>query len=201
MSPALRPSATIRAIRISPHNYCASRVPIPMVLLVYAFAQEAGIIVRQAKRARLDVEAVRGWRHVDPAVAAGRREGGDRFRFGPRRAGNPGNSDDTERRRLPREAESGLLPGRFSARPAVGIRHWPPMRRPRSPRPRSRRSAAIVTREAFVDALESMKNFDSGVTFPSATARTITKAREQVEIDPSRTRPEMGEPWRSETRS
>ena len=39
-----------------------------------------------------------------------------------------------------------------------------------------------VTREAFVDALESMKNFDVGVTFPISYSNDNHEGTTQVEI-------------------
>ena len=76
-----RPNAIIRAIRTSRPNSFASRPRIPDGLLIYAFAQEAGIIVRQAKELGITAKLFGGGGDIDPAAAARRRASGDRLHF------------------------------------------------------------------------------------------------------------------------
>ena len=66
------------------------------------------------------------------------------------------------------------------------------MARARSPLEAIRRAGMDLTREKFIDALETIKNFDTGVTFPITYSQDNHEATDQVSDHPGRTTSSCG---------
>ena len=153
----------------------------PDGLLVYAFAQEAGIIVRQAKELGLTAKLFGGGGTSTPLLQRG---------AGPAAAGF------TSVLVVPEIAERSDKPSVVAYREKLKAAFYPdgfPPGRPSEYDMAAYTAGKItvaaldkvgrdVTREAFVDALESMKNFDVGVTFPISYSNDNHEGTTQVEI-------------------
>jgi branched-chain amino acid transport system substrate-binding protein len=153
----------------------------PDGLLVYAFAQEAGIIVRQAKELGLTAKLFGGGGTSTPLLQRG---------AGPAAAGF------TSVLVVPEIPERSDKPSVVAYREKLKAAFYPdgfPPGRPSEYDMAAYTAGKIteaaldkvgrdVTREAFVDALESMKNFDVGVTFPISYSKDNHEGTTQVEI-------------------
>jgi branched-chain amino acid transport system substrate-binding protein len=153
----------------------------PDGVLVYAFAQEAGIIVRQAKELGLTAKLFGGGGTSTPLLQRG---------AGPAAAGF------TSVLVVPEIPERSDKPGVVAYREKLKAAFYPdgfPPGRPSEYDMAAYTAAKIteaaldkvgrnVAREAFVDALESMKNFDVGVTFPISYSKDNHEGTTQVEI-------------------
>lgn len=152
----------------------------PDGVLVYAFAADAGIIVRQAKEQGLNAKMFGGGGTATPLFQKGAGQNAVGFV-----------ADYT----LPQLAETGTMPGMVAYREKLKELHpdgFPPGRP--SEYDMAAYAAAEVTgaalekiganptREAFVDALERLRDFDTGVTFPVTFTRTSHEGTEQVSI-------------------
>jgi branched-chain amino acid transport system substrate-binding protein len=153
----------------------------PDGLLVYAFAQEAGIIVRQAKELGLNIRLFGGGGTSTPLLQRG---------AGPAAIGF------TSVLVLPEIPESSTHPAVVEYRNKLKAPLYPdgfPPGRP-SEYDTAAYAAAMVTqaaldkagaspsREAFVDALEAIKDFDTGMTFPISYSKDNHEGTTQTEI-------------------
>jgi branched-chain amino acid transport system substrate-binding protein len=153
----------------------------PDGLLVYAFAQEAGIIVRQAKELGLTAKLFGGGGTSTPLLQRG---------AGPAAIGF------TSVLVVPEIPERSDKPSVVAYRDKLKAALYPdgfPPGRPSEYDTAAYTAAKIseaaldkvgrnLTREAFVDALESMKNFDIGMTFQVSYSKDNHEGTTQVEI-------------------
>jgi branched-chain amino acid transport system substrate-binding protein len=153
----------------------------PDGLLVQAFAQEAGIIVRQAKELGINAKMFGG--------------GGASTSLFQRGAGNA-SIGFTSVLVLPEIPEHSTKPGVVAYRDKLKASTYPngfPPGRPSEYDLLAYTAAKVaeramlaagknLTREAVVDVLESTENFDSGVAFPVSYSKTDHEATTQVEI-------------------
>jgi len=153
----------------------------PDGLLVYAFAQEAGIIVRQAKELGLTAKLFGGGGTSTPLLQRG---------AGPAAAGFTSVLVVPE---IPERSDKPSVVAYREKLKAAFYRDSFPPGRPSEYDMAAYTAGKIteaaldkvgrdVTREAFVDALESMKNFDVGVTFPISYSNDNHEGTTQVEI-------------------
>jgi branched-chain amino acid transport system substrate-binding protein len=153
----------------------------PDGLLVYAFAQEAGIIVRQAKELGLAAKLFGGGGTSTPLL---------------QRGAGPAATGFTSVLVVPEIPERSDKPSVVAYREKLKAAFYPdgfPPGRPSEYDAAAYTAAKIteaaldkvgrnVTREAFVDALESMKNFDVGMTFPITYSKDNHEGTTEVEI-------------------
>ena len=160
----------------------------PDGLLIYAFAQEAGIIVRQAKELGIAAKLFGGGGTSTPLLQRG---------AGPAAVGF------TSTLVVPDLADASQKPGIVAYRDKLKTAFYPdgfPPGRP-SEYDLAGYAAGKVTeaalekvgkdlsREAFVDALQGLKDFDTGVTFPISWSTDNHEGSRQVEI--IRVRPDL----------
>jgi branched-chain amino acid transport system substrate-binding protein len=153
----------------------------PDGLLVYAFAQEAGIIVRQAKELGLTAKLFGGGGTSTPLL---------------QRGAGPAAIDFTSVLVVPEIPERSDNPSVVAYREKLKSAFYPdgfPPGRPSEYDTSAYAAAKIteaaldkvgrnLTREAFVDALESMKSFDIGMTFPVSFSKDSHEGTTMVEI-------------------
>jgi branched-chain amino acid transport system substrate-binding protein len=160
----------------------------PDALLIYAFAQDAGIIVRQAKELSLEVKMFGGGASSTPLLQRGAGEAAIGFTSVlvvpeiPESSAKPPAVEYREKLKSVLYP-NGFPPGRPSeydsaAYTAAKISEAAMMKVGRS-----------LSREAVVDALEEMKNFDTGLTFPVSYSKTDHEGTTQIEI--VRVRPDL----------
>ena len=160
----------------------------PDGLLVYAFAQEAGIIVRQAKELGIGAKLFGGGGTSTPLLQRGAGQAAVGFV-----------SDLV----VPEIADSSQKPAVVAYRDKLKANLYPdgfPPGRP-SEYDLAAYAAGKVTeaalekvgkdlsRELFIDALEGIKNFDTGMTFPISYSKDNHEGSAQVEI--IRVRPDL----------
>lgn len=150
----------------------------PDGLLVFAFAAEAGIIVRQARELGIQSKLFGG--------------GGTATTLFQRGAGPAaeGFIADFVIPNLPDSDHPGVSAYRNKLRDWVHPGGFPPGRPSeydiaayaagKATEEALRRSGPNPTREAFVDALESLRNFDTGVSFPVSFSKDNHEATDQV---------------------
>jgi branched-chain amino acid transport system substrate-binding protein len=153
----------------------------PDGLLVYAFAQEAGIIVRQAKELGLAVKLFGGGGTSTPLLQRG---------AGPAAIGF------TAVLVVPEIPESSTNPAVVEYRDKLKAAFYPeafPPGRPSEYDTAAYAAAKItqatldkvgrnLTRKAFVDMLESTKNFETGMTFPISYSKDNHEGTTETEI-------------------
>jgi branched-chain amino acid transport system substrate-binding protein len=153
----------------------------PDGLLVYAFAQEAGIIVRQAKELGLTAKMFGGGGTSTPLLQRG---------AGPAAIGF------TAVLVVPEIPESSTNPAVVEYRDKLKAAFYPdgfPPGRPSEYDTAAYAAAKItqatleevgrnLTREAFVDTLETTKNFDTGMTFPISYSKDNHEGTTETEI-------------------
>jgi branched-chain amino acid transport system substrate-binding protein len=153
----------------------------PDGLLVYAFAQEAGIIVRQAKELGLTAKLFGGGGTSTPLLQRG---------AGPAAVGF------TAVLVVPEIPESSTNPAVVEYRDKLKTAFYPdgfPPGRPSEYDTAAYAAAKItqatldkvgrnLTREAFVDTLETTKNFDTGMTFPISYSADNHEGTTQTQI-------------------
>ena len=153
----------------------------PDGLLVYAFAQEAGIIVRQAKELGLAAKMFGGGGTSTPLLQRG---------AGPAAIGF------TAVLVVPEIPESSTNPAVVEYRDKLKAAFYPdgfPPGRPSEYDTAAYAAAKItqatlekvgrnLTREAFVDTLETTKNFDTGMTFPISYSKDNHEGTTETEI-------------------
>jgi branched-chain amino acid transport system substrate-binding protein len=153
----------------------------PDGLLIYAFAQEAGIIVRQSKELGITAKLFGGGGTSTPLLQRGAGSAAAGF---------------VSVLVLPGIPESSQMPGIVGYRDKLKTNLYPdgfPPGRP-SEYDLAGYAAGKVTemalekvgknlsREAFIDALEELKDFDTGVTFPITYSKDSHEGSRQVEI-------------------
>jgi branched-chain amino acid transport system substrate-binding protein len=167
----------------------------PDGLLIYAFAQEAGIIVRQAKELGITAKLFGGGSTSTPLLQRG---------AGPAAVGF------TSTLVVPDLADVSQMPGMVAYRDKLKAALYPDGFPPGRPSEYDLAGYAAgkvteaalekvgkdVSREAFVDALEGVKDFDTGVTFPISFGKDSHEGSRQVEI--IRVRPDLK--WESVAR-
>jgi len=160
----------------------------PDALLIYAFAQDAGIIVRQAKELGLGVKMFGGGASSTPLLQRGAGEAAVGF---------------TSVLVVPEIPESSTKPAAVEYREKLKSVLYPngfPPGRPSEYDSAAYTAAKIseaammkvgrnLSREAVVDALEEMKNFDTGLTFPVSYSSSDHEGTTQIEI--VRVRPDL----------
>jgi branched-chain amino acid transport system substrate-binding protein len=153
----------------------------PDGLLVYAFAQEAGIIVRQAKELGLTAKLFGGGGTSTPLLQRG---------AGPAAIGF------TSVLVVPEIPENSTKPAVVEYRDKLKAAFYPdgfPPGRPSEYDTAAYAAARItqaalekvgrnLTREAFIDILETTKNFDTGVTFPISYSKDNHEGTTETEI-------------------
>jgi branched-chain amino acid transport system substrate-binding protein len=153
----------------------------PDGLLVYAFAQEAGIIVRQAKELGLTAKLFGGGGTSTPLLQRG---------AGPAAIGF------TSVLVVPEIPENSTKPAVVEYRDKLKAAFYPdgfPPGRPSEYDTAAYAAARItqaalekvgrnLTREAFIDILETTKNFDTGVTFPISYSNDNHEGTTETEI-------------------
>ncbi len=153
----------------------------PDGLLIYSFSQDAGIIVRQSKELGLNAKLFGGGSTSTPLLqrAAGQAAVGftsvTTVPEIPESSQKPAAVEYRDKLKTMLYA-NGLPPGRpseydFAAYTAAKISEAA-----------MSKVGPKLTREAFVDALESIKNFDTGVTFPVIFSKTDHEGTTQIEI-------------------
>ncbi len=153
----------------------------PDALLIYAFAQEAGIIVRQARELGLDVKLFGGGGTSTPLLQRGAGKAAVGF---------------VSVLTVPEIPEHSSVPTVVAYRDKLKAAFYPdgfPPGRP-SEYDMAAYAAAKVTeaalekvgrnlsREAFIDAVEQTKNFDTGVTFPISYSKDNHEGTRAVEV-------------------
>jgi len=153
----------------------------PDGLLVYAFAQDASIVVRQAKELGLTAKMFGGGGASTPLLQRGAGQAAVGF---------------TSVLVVPEIPESSPKPAVVEYRDKLNKDLYPnglPPGRPSEYDTAAYAAAKIteaairkvgknLSREAFVDALESIKDFDIGMTFPVSYTKTNHEATTQIEI-------------------
>jgi branched-chain amino acid transport system substrate-binding protein len=153
----------------------------PDGLLIYAFAQEAGIIVRQAKELGIATKMFGGGGTSTPLLQRGAGSAAVGF---------------VSVLVVPDIPESSQMPGIVGYRDKLKANLYPDGFPPVRPSEYDLAGYAAgkltetalekvgknLSREAFVDALEDLKNFDTGVTFPVTYSRDSHEGTKQVEI-------------------
>jgi branched-chain amino acid transport system substrate-binding protein len=153
----------------------------PDGLLVYAFAQEAGIIVRQAKELGLTAKLFGGGGTSTPLLQRG---------AGPAAIGFASVLV------VPEIPENSTKPAVVEYRDKLKAAFYPdgfPPGRPSEYDTAAYAAARItqaalekvgrnLTREAFIDILETTKNFDTGVTFPISYSKDNHEGTTETEI-------------------
>ncbi|HEY4856560.1 MAG TPA: ABC transporter substrate-binding protein, partial [Xanthobacteraceae bacterium] len=160
----------------------------PDGLLIYAFAQEAGIIVRQAKELGIGAKLFGGGGTSTPLLQRGAGQAAAGF---------------VSVLVVPEIADSSQKPAVVAYRDKLKANLYPdgfPPGRP-SEYDLAGYAAGKVTeaalekvgkdlsRESFVDALEGIKNFDTGMTFPISYSKDNHEGTTEVEI--IRVRPDL----------
>jgi branched-chain amino acid transport system substrate-binding protein len=135
----------------------------PDGLLIYAFAQEAGIIVRQSKELGITAKLFGGGGTSTPLLQRG---------AGSAAAGFV--SDIATQSSRPTSIRR-VSTGRPRNRPRR-------ISRGQGDRDGTRKVGKNLSREAFIDALEELKDFDTGVTFPVTYNKDSHEGGMQVEI-------------------
>jgi len=160
----------------------------PDGLLIYAFAQEAGIIVRQAKELGITAKLFGGGATSTPLLQRG---------AGPAAVGF------TSTLVVPDLADASQKPGIVAFRDKLKTAFYPdgfPPGRPseydlagyaagKVTEAALEKVGKALSREAFVDALEAFKDFDTGVTFPISWSKDNHEGSRQVDI--IRVRPDL----------
>jgi branched-chain amino acid transport system substrate-binding protein len=160
----------------------------PDGLLIYAFAQEAGIIVRQAKELGIAAKLFGGGSTSTPLLQRG---------AGPAAVGF------TSTLVVPDLADASQKPGIAGYRDKLKTAFYPdgfPPGRPseydlagyaagKVTEAALEKAGKDLSREVFVDALEGLKDFDTGVTFPISWSTDNHEGSRQVEI--IRVRPDL----------
>jgi branched-chain amino acid transport system substrate-binding protein len=152
----------------------------PDGLLIFSFAPEAGIISRQAKELALPAKLFGGGGTATPLFQRGAGDSAKGFESVftmpdmPERSQLPGMS--AYREKLKQMYSNALPPGRpseydLSAYGASKITEAALQKVGRN-----------LTREAFIDAVESLKNFDTGVTFPVTYSKESHEGTDKVTI-------------------
>ncbi len=153
----------------------------PDGLLVYAFAQEAGIIVRQAKELGLTAKLFGGGGTSTPLLQRG---------AGPAAIGF------TAVLVVPEIPESSTNPAVVAYRDKLKAAFYPdgfPPGRPSEYDTAAYAAAKVtqatldkvgrnLTREAFVDVLETTKDFDTGMTFPISYSKDNHEGTTETQI-------------------
>jgi branched-chain amino acid transport system substrate-binding protein len=153
----------------------------PDGLLVYAFAQEAGIIVRQAKELGLTAKLFGGGGTSTPLLQRG--AGASAIGF-------------TAVLVVPEIPETSTKPAVVEYRDKLKTAFYPdgfPPGRPSEYDTAAYAAAKItqaalekvgrnLTREAFIDILETMRNFDTGMTFPISYSKDNHEGTTETEI-------------------
>jgi branched-chain amino acid transport system substrate-binding protein len=153
----------------------------PDGLLVYAFAQDASIVVRQAKELGLTAKLFGGGGTSTPLLQRGAGQAAVGF---------------TSVIVVPEIPETSEKPAVVEYRNKLKAEFYPngfPPGRPSEYDTAAYTAAKIteaairkvgknLTREAFVDALETMKDFDIGITFPVTFTKDSHEGTKQVEI-------------------
>jgi branched-chain amino acid transport system substrate-binding protein len=153
----------------------------PDGLLIYAFAQEAGIIVRQAKELGIAAKLFGGGGTATPLLQRG---------AGPAAVGF------TATLVVPEIADTSQKPAIVTYRSKLKATLYPDGFPPGRPSEYDLAAYAAgkvteaaleklgkeVSREAFVDALEGVKNFDTGMTFPISYSKDNHEGSREVEI-------------------
>lgn len=153
----------------------------PDGLLVYAFAQDASIVVRQAKELGVTAKLFGGGGTSTPLLQRGAGQAAVGFTSVlvvpeiPERSTKP---QVVEYRDKLKAAlyPNGFPPGRPSEYDTAGYAAA------KITEAAIRKVGKNLTREAFVDALETMKDFDIGVTFPVTFTKTNHEGTTQIEI-------------------
>ncbi|HEY7247788.1 MAG TPA: ABC transporter substrate-binding protein [Xanthobacteraceae bacterium] len=160
----------------------------PDGLLIYAFAQEAGIIVRQAKELGINAKLFGGGGTSTPLLQRGAGQAAVGFV-----------SDLV----VPEIADSSQSPAVVAYRDKLKANFYPdgfPPGRPseydlagyaagKVTEAALEKAGKDVSRESFVDALEGIKNFETGMTFPISYSKDNHEGTTQVEI--IRVRPDL----------
>jgi branched-chain amino acid transport system substrate-binding protein len=152
----------------------------PDGLLVFSFAAEAGIITRQAKELALTAKLFGGGGTATPLFQRGAGDAAKGFESVftmpemPETSQLPGMANYRER--LKEMHSNALPPGRpseydMSAYGAAKITEAA-----------LRKVGRNLTREAFIDAVESLKNFDTTVTFPVTYSKESHEGTDKVTI-------------------
>jgi branched-chain amino acid transport system substrate-binding protein len=153
----------------------------PDGLLIYAFAQEAGIIVRQAKELGIAIKLFGGGGTSTPLLQRGAGEAAVGF---------------VSVLVVPDIPESSQMPGIAAYRDKLKANLYPDGFPPGRPSEYDLAGYAAgkmtekaleqvgknLSREAFIDALEGLKDFDSGVTFPITYSKESHEGTRQVDI-------------------
>lgn len=153
----------------------------PDGLLVYAFAADAGIIVRQAKELGLKAKLFGGGATSTPLLQRGAGKSAVGFTSVlvvpeiPEASTKPA---VVEYRKKLKDTlyPKGFPPGRPSEYDSAGYAAA------KITEAAMRKVGHNLTREAFVDALEATKNFDIGLTFPVSFSKTNHEGTTQIEI-------------------
>jgi branched-chain amino acid transport system substrate-binding protein len=153
----------------------------PDGLLIYAFAQEAGIIVRQAKELGIVAKMFGGGGTSTPLLQRGAGAAAVGF---------------VSVLVVPDIPDSSQMPGIAAYRDKLKANLYPDGFPPGRPSEYDLAGYAAgkmtekaleqvgknLTREAFIDALEGLKDFDSGVTFPITYSKESHEGTKQVDI-------------------
>jgi branched-chain amino acid transport system substrate-binding protein len=153
----------------------------PDGLLIYAFAQEAGIIVRQAKELGIATKLFGGGGTSTPLLQRGAGAAAVGF---------------VSVLVVPDIPDSSQMPGIAAYRDKLKANLYPDGFPPGRPSEYDLAGYAAgkmtekaleqvgknLTREAFIDALEGLKDFDSGVTFPITYSKESHEGTKQVDI-------------------
>lgn len=152
----------------------------PDSLFVWAFAAEAGIIVRQAKELGIGVPLFGGGGTATPLFPRGAGPAGVGFvadfvlPFLPESSTLPALAKYRET--LAAMYPGGVPAGRPSEYDLAGLGAG------RAAGEALRRVGRELTRDKFIGALESLNNFDTGVTFPVTYGKDKHEATDQVSI-------------------
>ena len=149
----------------------------PDAVFVWAFAAEAGIIVRQSKELGLNVLHAGGGATMTPLFPQGAGPAGVGFVAVSAYPNLPeSNAPPVVKYRdaLKKLHPSGFPPGRPSEYDLLGYGAGKIVEEG------LRRAGRDLTREKFIDALETMKDFDSGVLYPVTFTRTNHEGASQV---------------------
>ena len=160
----------------------------PDGLLIYAFAQEAGIIVRQAKELGIGAKLFGGGGTSTPLLQRGAGQAAAGF---------------VSVLVVPEIADSSQKPAVVAYRDKLKATFYPDGFPPGRPSEYDLAGYAAgkvseaalekvgkdLSRESFVDALEGIKNFDTGMTFPISYSKDNHEGTTEVEI--IRVRPDL----------
>jgi len=153
----------------------------PDGLLIYAFAQEAGIIVRQAKELGLTAKLFGGGGASTPLLQRGAGKAAVGFMSVlvvpeiPERSQNPAVVAYRDKLKAA-FYKDGFPPGRPSEYDTAAYTAA------KLTEAALEKVGKNLTREAFVDALEATKDFNIGMTFPISYSKTNHEGTTQVEI-------------------